>query len=98
MLKNKKVRLNTDKPIYLVEWWDAHSAAGWFFKRELEDFIKKEKCICVNIGWIVHETKDEIVMACRTMKFSEEGDSQWGLLQKIPRTWIRKKIVLKGIK
>ena len=74
LIKTKEVKVG---PVHLVEWHDAHSASGWFSKKEVDDFIKKERCICINIGWIIHESKDEIVMACRTMKYSEDGDSQY---------------------
>lgn len=81
--------------IYLVEWQDAHSVAGWHTNESIKKFIDEERCICINIGWILHEDKDEIVMAHRKLKWSETGDDEWGLLQKIPKTWIRKKVILK---
>jgi len=84
-----------NKNIYLVEWHDAHSTSSWHLKDEVEKFIQKEKCIVISLGWILHESKDEIVMASRKMKWAEDGDSQWGMLQKIPKTWIRKKVIYK---
>lgn len=86
------------KKIWLIEWHDAHSAPGWHSKFEVERFIKQDRCICQNVGWILSETKDEIVLACRRMKWAQEGDTEWGMLQKIPKAWIRKKVIcnLKG--
>lgn len=85
VLKNKK--------IYIVEWHDAHSSSSWHTEDEVKKFIDEDKCICETIGYIINETKEEITMACRRMKWAQEGDCQWGLLQKIPKSWIRKKII-----
>lgn len=82
--------------IWLVEWQDAHSKGAWCAPKEVEEFIKTEKCICLEVGWILSETKDEIVMAARKLKWKEDGDMEYGLLQKIPRAWIRKKLLLRG--
>ena len=78
--------------IYLIEWQDAHSAAAWHDSTEVDRFINKERCIVQEVGWILSETKDEIVMAGRTLKWGDDnGESpEWGALQKIPKTWIRK--------
>lgn len=89
------VNANTNNDIYVVEWHDAHSDSAWLSNNEVEKFIKKEKCICINTGYILSETKDEIVLASRKVKWSIEGDCQWGMLQKIPKTWVLKKRRLK---
>lgn len=81
--------------LYLVEWQDSHSDSGWLTKEQLEKFINREKCIVENIGYLIHETKDEICIASRRMKWAEDGDPQWGMVQKIPKTWIRKIKLLK---
>ena len=82
--------------IYNVEWQDAHSDSAWLSKKELQEFINKERCICQQIGWLINETKDEIVLACRRMKWAEDGDQKWGMVQKIPKAWIRKKEIVIG--
>lgn len=85
------------KDIWLIEWQDAHSRAGWATDRELEEFIKEEKCICEEVGWILSESKDEVVMGARRLKWRTNSlDSEWGLLQKIPKAWIKKRRLLKG--
>ena len=82
--------------LVLVEWHDAHSDGGWLNKRDLEDFLNRDKCICQNVGWLISETKDELVLGCRKMKWAEDGDEEWGMVQKIPKAWIRiKKIIIK---
>lgn len=78
--------------IWFVEWHDAHTHSGWHSDQDVEAFIKEEKCIIQEVGWIVAENKDEIVMSSSRAKFSESQDvSEWGTLQKIPKAWIKKK-------
>mgnify|MGYP007031187538 CR=1 FL=1 len=81
--------------VWLIEWHDAHSASGWHLKHEVERFVNRERCICQNIGWILSETKDEIVLAGRRLKWVEDGDAEWGMLQKIPKAWIKKRFLFK---
>ncbi len=88
--------MKCDNKIYLVEWHDAYSSSGWRNKEEVEKFIKRERCICINIGWILAETKHEIVMSCRRLTFIKDGEAEWGMMQKIPKSWIRKKILVKS--
>ena len=85
-----------DKKIYIVEWHDAYSSPGWHNEQEMKKFIEKGKCICVNVGWIVSETKHEIVIASRRFKIEMDGEMQWGLLEKIPKAWIQKKALFSG--
>jgi len=93
-LKQGEFMINKDPDVYFIEWHDAHSNGGWFSKNELENFINKDKCICQEIGWILNEDKDVIVLACRRLKWAEDGDAKWGMLQKIPKAWLRKKKLL----
>lgn len=77
--------------LYLVEWHDAHSESGWKTDKEVDEFIKTDRCFVINVGWILNETKDEIIMACRRLKWKEDGSPEWGMMQKIPKAWIKKR-------
>lgn len=87
------MKSKTADKIYLIEWHDAHSASGWHNDHEVKDFISRDRCICLSVGWILSETKDEIVMASRRLKWHEKGETEWGMLQKIPKAWIKKKVL-----
>ncbi len=83
MIKNPK--------LYFVLWHDAHSGAGWYRPNEVEDFLNEERCLVEQVGWLISEDKYEIVLAGRKCKWAKEGDPEWGMLQKIPKAWIRRK-------
>ena len=87
---------NANKKIYFVEWWDAHENSGWHSDASVKKFIDTERCICQEVGWILSETKDEIVMGLRRLKYTDESTSTWGILQKIPKAWIRKKFLMRA--
>lgn len=82
--------------IYLVEWEDAFSNDGWQSDTEVKNLIEKEKCITINVGWILHEDKDYIVIASRKLKWESPEMCKWGLIQKIPKGWIRKRMIYKN--
>ena len=80
------------KLIY-IEWHDAFASGSWFTKRELEDW-KKGEFIVSEVGWLIEETSKQIILAARHNQ-EDNGDlEQWGSLQKIPKTWIRRRIDL----
>ena len=82
--------------IYCIEWQDAHSRSGWVTSDELDSFINKDRCIIRQVGWILSENKNEIVMASqRVIEADKNNLCEWGLLQKIPKAWIKKRIILK---
>lgn len=76
-------------PLVRVEWIDAVSNSKWFDKDDLEKWVTTiSDCWCENIGWLVKKTKHYIVIASRSTQLNME-ETQFGLLQKIPRTWCK---------
>ncbi len=78
------------KLVYL-EWQDAHCNNGWMSEPELKEWSKGE-CIINEVGWIAQENKNQIILVSR--KEDMAGNRSFGLIQKIPKTWIRKRIDL----
>ena len=78
------------KLIYL-QWQDATSHSSWFSKGELEEWLKKENDMIEQVGWVFDETEKHIVLIGRR-DFGTEP--LLGLIQKIPKTWIKKRIDL----
>ena len=84
---------NNLKLVY-IEWHDAFANIGWLTKKEMEDIADTEECIVKECGWIYKETKKEIVLFARYMPDGKGFIEQFGLVQKIPKTWIKKRIDL----
>lgn len=84
--------------IYL-EWADSISNTGWKTREETLDWARNaDEWIMRNVGWVVHEDIKQLVLASRWSPESNDHEEQLGLLQKIPKTWIKKRINLKEIK
>ena len=80
------------KLIY-IEWHDAFAQGGWMTKKELDEW-KEGEWIVREVGWVIEETETQIILAARYSPPDGADVEQYGLLQKIPKTWIRKKIDL----
>lgn len=79
------------KHITYIRWCDATSSLQtWFKVDEAIEWAKNENWEVENVGWILEETKEWILLAS---KVSSEG--QVGQLFKIPKTWIRERKKLK---
>lgn len=70
-----------------IEWGDAISNTGWMDKEDAIKWGEEEHWLVKNIGWLLKETKDYILLAA---KYSD-GSGEYGLLHKIPKTWIKKR-------
>lgn len=85
-------------PLVYLEWEDACSQTGWHTKEELEKFIKQNNAIVNQVGWIYKDDKTYIVLISRLgQEIYDSIDDEaagYGHIQKIPKTWIRKKVVL----
>lgn len=79
--------------LYYVEWEDAIAHTGWMSKKESDEWFDEQTMIIKQVGWIVMEEKNYIGMVGRKSEWSEQ-EEEYGLLQKIPRTWIRRKVKL----
>jgi hypothetical protein len=92
IIDNKKQKLT------YLKWQDAHSDSGWHTKKELEDKISEEAFFVEEVGWIVYEDKKEIHMVsrrCSWDKKNNENISDYGLYQRIPKTWVIKRKEIK---
>jgi len=85
------------KLIY-IQWADATSPADetWQSKDEILDWAKNDSFWIESVGWLLEENKRYLVLASKrsTTKTGEEL-IQYGLPIKIPKTWIRKRKIIK---
>ncbi len=81
-----------DQKLIYLKWHDAHSAGGWHTKDQLNKLINEDKCMCEEVGWVVYEDKQELVMCARRLCWKSSDvellTAEFGLVQKIPKTWI----------
>lgn len=89
-----------DQKLIYLKWQDAHANSSWMTEDELKTKIKEEACICEEVGWIVYEDKKEIHICARRLAWRKEpykgdGFSEYGMYQRIPKTWILKRKILK---
>jgi len=63
-----------------VEWVDAVADVGWNYEVE-----ETKISLIKSVGWLVRETKDEIVLAADY----SEGDTNRRMA--IPKSWVRNK-------
>jgi len=85
---------NPPKPVY-VEWLDAHAySSGWYDEQEIKDISKESRIVVRHLGWLYAEDSSMIMIFSRYTKFND-GEKQYGHLQKIPKTWIKRKKFLR---
>ena len=77
------------KLIY-IEWEDAVHNAEWFSIDQAEHWHDATSFYIKECGWVVKEDKRGITLASR-YKTEDLMESQYGGLQYIPKTWIRKR-------
>lgn len=81
------------KLIYL-EWQDAHTSHGWHKDEEIREFIEDQEFYIRECGWLVSETKKDIVIATAWRKPTPYWAEQFLNLHKIPKTWVRKRKII----
>ena len=77
-----------------IEWEDAIAQAGWYSKKGVKNWAKKDNMLVKQTGWIYKETKKHIILISRLSVDSPNKIISYGNLQKIPKTWIRKRVNL----
>ena len=83
------------KLIY-IEWADAHTSTGWHNEEVTELWSNTDWYIC-EAGWLIKETKKYLIIATALKPENEYEDKQYLNLHKIPKTWIRKRKIIKNL-
>lgn len=79
-----------------IEWEDSSSHSSWHTREELRAFIDRP-CVIRQVGWVYEETPRYLVLVSRHAPagvFLDDLDESFGNLQRIPITWIQKRIDL----
>ena len=85
------------KLIY-IEWADATSPEHgvWWTECEIKRWAKEDSYWVDQVGWVLEENDKYILLAGHRSTTKSGNDIiQYGQIQKIPKTWIRKRRVIK---
>lgn len=77
-----------------IFWSDATANARWMTLDEAIEWGKTSTWDVEEVGWVLDETDEYILLASRRM-LQEDSSYTYGAFQKIPRTWIRSRKVLR---
>ena len=85
-----------DKLIY-IEWTDAHTnTASWRTEEEAKLWAKETDWIIRECGWVIEETEEYLAIATALKPENEYEEKQYLNLHKIPKGWIKKKVIIKN--
>lgn len=90
----KKLIPKDKQKLVYIRWQDAHHNGSWMTPSNLEEEVNREMLICENIGWVVYEDEKEIHIVSRRSNWIVDTADSYGLYQRIPKAWIRKKKVM----
>ena len=71
-----------------IKWQDASGSDRWFTPKEAKKWFEAENFIVEQVGWVYEDNNKYIGIVGRKI------DTKVGMLQKIPKTWIIKRVYL----
>ncbi len=81
-------------PLAYIQWHDSVNALeGWKTVDEAKDWARVDALVVHQIGWIIEETKEYYLVAGRYHPGSEELSEHVGLVQMIPKSWVKVQII-----
>ena len=69
-------------PVAVVTWEDTTNVATWQDADDIREFATDGGWVCQNVGWVVHEDDDCIVLAARR---ADDKQGHVGLAERIPK-------------
>ncbi len=70
-------------------WLDAIESSGWYTLEEALKWGETDNMLIHEVGWILKETKEYILFACRWSENGSDKDISYGSILKIPKPWIK---------
>jgi hypothetical protein len=99
MAKNNMPNKNdfNRKELFYFEWIDIlDSPLEWHTVKEIKEYYDKEKSICSQVGWVVDETPQYLIVTSQWMFINKKINM--GSSSKIPKGCIVKKQLLNGFR
>jgi len=82
------------EPLVEVVWEDTTNVAAWQTRAELVEWAQARGWIAHNVGYLVHEDDDCVVVAARIV---EDEERHVGLAERIPKRAIIQQRLLGGV-
>lgn len=92
-MEPKRVKKPKEAQLVYIEWEDAVSEATWVTDEGLRNWLRDAEQLVRQVGWIVQETKQYVALVGRLCR-TGPGLQDYGMLQKIPKTWIKRRVNL----
>ena len=83
-------------PLVMVEWIDTTNIAQWVDLDEIPEWATDGGFVCRNVGYLVHEDDDCVVLAARVAIGA--NPEQVGLFERVPKGVIRHRWTLRTAK
>jgi len=84
------------RELVYLEWCDAMiNNEAWLTNEEVMDWADNDNWIVSQVGWILKETEEYIILASKSSKENKDSQELFGSVFKLPTTWIRKRIAIK---
>lgn len=84
--------MSATPPLVLVEWTDTTNIAAWTPLDEIAAWAPDGGFACRNVGYLIHEDDDCVVLAARVALDAEPP--QVGLYERVPKGIITRRSVL----
>jgi hypothetical protein len=78
--------------LILIKWCDAiqNVTDAWSSREIVEQWAKTSDWEVESVGFLLADTKEYIVLSSKR-EIDQDGEEQFGMLIKIPKTWIRER-------
>lgn len=71
--------------IVKITWEDAVANANWFIQSQVEEWGKLSRCLISEIGYLVLETEEYILLASSIAEETPISEKKLGLVHLIPK-------------
>ena len=87
--------IEKNNQLVFIEWMDAiENLSGWHTEEEALEWADEDDWIVHQVGWIMKETEDYVLLCTRCNEARGERKANYGGLFKIPKPWIRYRVEL----
>ncbi len=81
-------------PFVMIRWCDAVSSPeGWKYQDQYVEWANGIEWLVETTGWILRETKEYIMLAGQRGCL-KDNEYQYGMVMKIPKTWVKLRVDL----